>query len=60
MNFAPSVCEHGARLIGCTPWETSRDADLLFAGQAAARAPHASAPADAAGGGRARRIASQR
>jgi hypothetical protein len=24
MNFASSVYEHGARLIGCTPWETSR------------------------------------
>jgi uroporphyrinogen decarboxylase len=30
MNFAPSVYEHAAALIGRTPFETSRDPDLLF------------------------------
>lgn len=30
--FSPSVYEHAARAIGRTPWETSRDAELLFAG----------------------------
>jgi len=28
---APSVYEHAAALIGRTPWEVSRDADLMFA-----------------------------
>lgn len=28
--FTPSVYEHAARVIGRTPWETSRDPDLLF------------------------------
>jgi uroporphyrinogen decarboxylase len=36
MDFAPSVYEHCARLIGRTPWQVSRDPDLLFAGQAEA------------------------
>ncbi|MEI6165724.1 MAG: uroporphyrinogen decarboxylase family protein [bacterium] len=36
MEFSPSVYEHCARLIDHTPWEVSRDADLLYAGQAAA------------------------
>jgi len=36
MNFAPSIYEHCARLIDRTPWDVSRDADLLFAGQSAA------------------------
>lgn len=30
MDFAPSVYEHAAFLIGRTPWEVSRDAELLF------------------------------
>jgi uroporphyrinogen decarboxylase len=29
MDFSPSVYEHAALLIGRTPWEVSRDADLL-------------------------------
>ncbi|MGQ9560521.1 MAG: uroporphyrinogen decarboxylase family protein [Candidatus Oleimicrobiaceae bacterium] len=36
MDFAPAVYEHAARLIGKTPWETSRNADLLFAAHEAA------------------------
>jgi len=34
MDFAPSVYEHCAVLIGRRPWEVSRDAELLSAGQA--------------------------
>jgi len=34
--FSPSVYEHAAALIGRTPWEVSRDADLLFAAHRAA------------------------
>jgi len=36
MQFAPSVYEHAARLIGRTPWEVSRDARLLHDGHAEA------------------------
>lgn len=36
MDFAPSVYEHCARLIGRRPWDVSRDADLLYTGQAEA------------------------
>jgi len=36
LDFAPSVYEHAARLIGRRPWEVSRDADLMFEGHAAA------------------------
>jgi len=34
--FSPSVYEHAAALIGRTPWEVSRDAELLFATHRAA------------------------
>lgn len=30
--FTPVVYEHAARFIGRTPWEVSRDADLMFEG----------------------------
>ena len=30
--FNPSVYEHAARFAGCTPWEASRDPELLFQG----------------------------
>ena len=30
--FSPSVYEHAAFLIGRTPWEVSRDPELLFSG----------------------------
>jgi len=36
MQFSPSVYEHAARLIDRTPWDVSRDAELLFQGHAAA------------------------
>jgi uroporphyrinogen decarboxylase len=34
--FTPSIYEHAARLVGRSPWEVSRDPDLLFAGHRAA------------------------
>jgi uroporphyrinogen decarboxylase len=34
--FTPSVYEHAARFVGRTPWEVSRDPELLFAGHRAA------------------------
>lgn len=34
--FTPAIYEHAARLIGRSPYETSRDPDLLFAGHRAA------------------------
>jgi len=30
--FTPVVYEHAARFVGRTPWEVSRDAELLFEG----------------------------
>jgi len=36
MDLSPSVYEHAAAVIGRTPWEVSRDPDLLFAGHAEA------------------------
>ena len=36
MELSPSVYEHAAALIGRTPWEASRDAELLFAAHAEA------------------------
>jgi uroporphyrinogen decarboxylase len=32
ISFNPSVYEHAARFVGRTPWETSRDAELIFQG----------------------------
>lgn len=34
--FSPAVYEHAARIISRTPWETSRDPELLYAGHRAA------------------------
>ncbi len=34
--FAPAVYEHAAHFTGRTPWEVSRNAELLFAGHCAA------------------------
>ncbi len=34
--FTPSIYEHAARLIGRSPWDVSRDRDLLFSGHRAA------------------------
>ena len=36
MDFSPSVYEHAAFLIDRTPWDVSRDADLLFEAHAEA------------------------
>lgn len=36
MDFAPSVYEHAAFLVGRTPWEVSRDGELLFEAHAEA------------------------
>jgi uroporphyrinogen-III decarboxylase len=36
MEFAPAIYEHAAKLIGKTPWEVSRDEELLFHAHAAA------------------------
>jgi hypothetical protein len=36
MNFTPAVYEHAARLIGVTPWQASRDQNLMIQGHAAA------------------------
>jgi uroporphyrinogen decarboxylase len=36
MQFSPSVYEHAALLIRRTPWDVSRDPELLFQGHAAA------------------------
>ncbi len=36
MDISPSVYEHAAFLIGRTPWEVSRDGDLVFEAHAAA------------------------
>lgn len=36
MDFAPSVYEHAAGLIGRSPWEVSRDAELMFRAHAEA------------------------
>ena len=44
MQFAPSVYEHAARLIGRTPWEVSRDARLLYEGHAEAFRRYRHAP----------------
>jgi len=36
MDLSPSVYEHAAAVIGRTPWEVSRDPELLFTAHAAA------------------------
>ena len=36
MELSPSVYEHAAAVIGRTPWEVSRDPELLFAAHAEA------------------------
>lgn len=32
ISFTPVVYEHAARFVGRTPWDVSRDAELMFAG----------------------------
>ncbi len=36
MNISPSIYEHAAKLIGATPWEASRDPELMFRAHAEA------------------------
>ena len=36
MELSPSVYEHAAAFLGRTPWEVSRDGELIFEGHAAA------------------------
>lgn len=36
MELSPSVYEHAARFTGRTPWEVSRDGELLYEAHAAA------------------------
>jgi len=44
MDFSPSVYEHAAFLIDRTPWEVSRDAELLFEAHAEAFRRYGHAP----------------
>ena len=44
MDFSPSVYEHAAFLIGRTPWEVCRDAELLFEAHAEAFRCYGHAP----------------
>ena len=44
MDISPSVYEHAAFLIGRTPWEASRDGDLIFEGHAEAYRRYRHAP----------------
>ena len=44
MDFSPSVYEHAAFLIDRTPWEVSRDAELLFEAHAEAFRRYSHAP----------------
>ena len=36
MEVSPSVYEHAAKFLGRTPWEVSRDGELLYQAHAAA------------------------
>jgi uroporphyrinogen-III decarboxylase len=44
VDFTPSVYEHAARLIDRTPWDVSRDADLMFKAHAEAWRLYGHAP----------------
>jgi uroporphyrinogen decarboxylase len=44
MDISPSVYEHAAFLIGKTPWEVSRDGDLIFEAHAKAYRMYQHAP----------------
>jgi uroporphyrinogen decarboxylase len=44
MEVSPSVYEHAARFIGRTPWEVSRDGDLIYQAHAAAYEYYRHAP----------------
>ena len=36
MEVSPSVYEHAAKILGRTPWEVSRDGELIYQAHAAA------------------------
>jgi uroporphyrinogen decarboxylase len=42
--FSPSVYEHAAKLVGRSPWDVSRDPDLLFEGHRAAYVEYRHSP----------------
>lgn len=42
--FSPSVYEHAARMVNRSPWEVSRDSDLLFEGHKAAHLLYGHSP----------------
>jgi uroporphyrinogen decarboxylase len=44
MEISPSIYEHAAQLIGVTPWEASRDGELIFQAHAAAYRTYHHAP----------------
>jgi uroporphyrinogen decarboxylase len=44
MEVSPSIYEHAARFIGRTPWEVSRDGDLIYQAHAAAYEYYRHAP----------------
>ncbi|MCX7824912.1 MAG: hypothetical protein N2689_05080 [Verrucomicrobiae bacterium] len=44
LPFTPAVYEHAARMINRTPWETSRDPELLYAGHRAAHLEYRHSP----------------
>jgi uroporphyrinogen decarboxylase len=44
MDFQPAVYEHAASFVGRSPWEVSRDADLLYEAHAAAYEKYRHAP----------------
>ncbi|MBN2271011.1 MAG: hypothetical protein JXN61_10375 [Sedimentisphaerales bacterium] len=44
IQFAPSIYEHAARVIGASPWEVSRDAELLAKAHIAAFKLYAQRP----------------
>ncbi len=44
MDFSPAIYEHAAFLIGRTPWDVSRDAELLFDAHAEAYRRYRHAP----------------
>lgn len=44
IHFAPSVYEHAATFVGRTPWDVSRDGDLMFEGHRAAYLEYGHSP----------------
>lgn len=44
MNFTPGIYEHAARFADCSPWQASRDGELLFRAHAGAYRKYRHAP----------------